>query len=136
MKKVIVLLIAVCFVLGMFGCSNNSNNNGLVEISYDTKYYRTQDFELAENKRPYYIFNENGTAEKVVPNEYTITFKYDISKNGTVVLLFYSIDNEQEFETSRERLIIESFSKNIFVSSTGGIYVNENYLEEIPNYGK
>ena len=127
MKKIIVLFLAIVCALGLFACNKNES---LAEISYGTKYYFNGDLTESEEERSYYLFKRDGTAEYCSGTGTSTIYNYDVAKNGAVVLILIKTNANGEID-SLKRGYLASISEKTLINSTGGVYVNEKFVEEI-----
>ncbi len=101
----------------------------------NVKYYHEN---ISNNKvLPYMIFHNDGTGECVYPS-YSIYFKYVfIDKESEVIACFYNgiSDKSQDFSNTTWRSVI-TVSKNVMRDTSGTVYINENYLKELPHFGE
>ncbi len=149
-KRNIFLILLVCLSCCVFffsGCSKKPR------LDFGVKYYSEYDISEGkdEYKTAYYRFNKNGTGEyryyyayKDEIEDYTIIFKYTVvDKEGEAVACFYDnikygAEHNVEWDYTNDPQKWSSLltvSDDILMTKGGGIFISENYLEEIPNFG-
>ena len=123
-------------------------------LKFNSKYYT--DMEGTAEERGYYTFSENGTGkcyyyyffqykDTLEIENYTISFKYTYTNaDKTQIACFYdgvsytAKDNQKDARADWSRIF--DVSEDVLISmSQYGRYVaavNEEYLKQIPNYGK
>ena len=163
MKKSLTAAVLLCLVFAFIlaGCNNGGANvcecgtnkcecNPTQELTYDKKYIHREEISLPGNEQEYFIFHENKTGEyhtgfyyngySGVLN-YVVNFKY-LTIEDTVVCFYdsveYAADHTLSKDVSTTWRRIFGLSKDILigVDAYTTIYVCEDYLSEIPNYGK
>lgn len=150
-KKIISLLVLLLLVFASVGCY--SKDNSAKKLSYGKKYIFTQVNKDNLDKTFNFVFNEDGTGVYTVfyqfkddeknNSDYKVTFKFLIIEDN-IVCFFDSVkygSKHGNFKVSTDWNIVFSFySKDALISSGNNgnniIYVCEDYLANIPNYGK
>ena len=157
MKKLLSVLFAVTALFGCLfafaACSSSSS------LRYEVRYIDESSVGEDEDKQEYYIFHKDGTGEYVYHYDYVSTWsEYDEHKHYSVSFKYTFVDKEKEtiycaydgcekldghvgagdpVGSSWSRLI--TVSKNVIMSTSGSgmsFHLNENYLEEIPNFNE
>ncbi|MDE7439382.1 MAG: hypothetical protein K2N23_02625 [Clostridia bacterium] len=157
MKKriVLVLLTAVIACFALFGLSACDSNVG--QLQMDKKYFDSDYLDFTNGSEEYYIFHSDGTGEYRYYSpyysydnslhsssvDYTINFKYTYAdEDKSAVVCFY---DSVEYGSENGSAIVSTgwsglltVSKNVLCwgSSIIGFYINEDYLETIPNFAK
>ncbi|MBR2441597.1 MAG: hypothetical protein IKB20_00790 [Clostridia bacterium] len=145
MKKLLCCLLAFSSLFCMSACQQS--NTSKQTLSYGEKYIPSRLVGQEEEKQTYYIFNKDGTAEyhyyytgSTQVFAYTIYLKYQIVEEESMVFCFYdgvrysAEDTEKSVESDFTAEFM--YTENFLMSTGGGIYLAESYLEEIPNFGK
>ena len=154
-KKLIAFLCALIACLGMlfaFTACDNGLPSTTESLTFGKKYIYDAHVSREAEKQRYYIFNSNGTgqfhyyyADEDQIEHYTIDFKYTFADNEkSAVICFYdSVTYASDHtEEKSEGTFWDTFlgiSKNVLTyTGTYGFsyYICEDYLPEIPNYGK
>lgn len=153
MKKFLCLL-SVFVVAGtsaaMAGCSSGKSE-GSLGLSYGKEYIYSYYDRWYEIERSV-VFDKDGTGkyrEKQTAKQddfdnwnYTVSFRYLYYAEEDTVFCFYdSVEYGEEPEDADE--VIESDWERVFLctkellrATNGEIYVNEEYLPNIPNYNR
>lgn len=153
MKKFLCLL-SVFVVAGtsaaMAGCSSGKSE-GSLGLSYGKEYIYSYYDRWHEIERSV-VFDKNGTGkyrEKQTAKQddfdnwnYTVSFRYLYYAEEDTVFCFYdSVEYGEEPEDADE--IIESdwgmkflCTKELLQATNGAVFVNEEYLPNIPNYNR
>jgi len=156
MKKTVVTLLAAIMLLSLCafalsGCGNNDKSKerrdtGTQQLTYDKRYIISSEARGPQDEQTYYVFKDNGTGEytyyydhsQVYIRHYTVKFTYLII-DDTVVCFYDSIEfaPNHTYETiiSSTWTATFGFSENIIMSTGGTLYICEDYLPEIPNFG-
>lgn len=153
MKKFLTkLILAAACTTALATCLVGCGGNGAGGLKFNSKYY--VDASGATEERSYYTFDKNGTGEyyyyyfssySSYIDNYSISFKYTYTNaDKTQIACFY---DSVKYTGSDTRKNVSSYwrcvlnvSENVLTSTgQGGEYVeavNEEYLKQIPNYGK
>ena len=166
MKKrlyaILSLVLLAVFATGLLaacddGKSDQSGNN-LIKSEYDLqmgkKYIRSSDTNKKIYEQEYVLFRANGTGElrhfyvsessPQYNNDYIIQFKYIYADGdkSTVVCFFdsvtYGSKHSETEKVSSDWSKLLSVSKNVItnVGSNYIFFINEDYLNDLPNFGK
>lgn len=148
MKKLLITLTSVCLLSGIAlagGCENNADG---AKLTYDKKYIRAS-YVGDENENDYFIFKKDGTGIYANYNYSTVTeshykgyivnFDYKIS-GDKAACTYHSVASNYDYSYTLNNWN-EAFEINedfIFVNKQYGtiVYICENYLESIPEFGK
>lgn len=152
-RKICVLFfLVICTVLSVSTLSACESNIGALQT--DKKYIAEGDTKDPENEQRYYIFYSDGTGKYIeydvdsntafsyYDTDYTITFKYTYADDDkTAVVCFYdsvTYGSKQggEYRVPTTWSVLLTVSKNVLCTTGGSFYINEDYLETIPNFGK
>ena len=154
MKKRFLLLfvvIALFTVTSLSGCAgliggkDSTSGGGNQTLTLNKKYIFSGTVVKNFEER-YYVFKDNGKGEYFYYRlngdsiaKYTVNFKY-LLIDDTVVCFFDSLDvdstnNTEHYVTTTWNTTL-GFSKDILMSTGGYIYICEDYLPNIPNFGK
>lgn len=154
MKKLAKFLSLFAVLVAMFGALVAfSACDSEYELKMNTRYIDEEDTDLATEQQTYYIFNSNGMgAYHYYYNssydgvyDYVITFKYvyaDSDKSAVVCFydgVEYSDNHIATKSVSSEWNRLLTVSGNVLASAGSygyTFFINENYLPQIPNYGK
>jgi hypothetical protein len=142
---VFLVIIGLFSIITLSGCStdrdaNNDSSDSGQTLTLNKKYIIYTDIPMIEDNYTYYIFNSDDSGEYCYAytadlNKYLVNFKYLIIED-TVVCFF---DSTNGFKSSDWNSTL-GFSKDVLMSITGGItgtiYICEDYLPNIPNFGK
>ena len=156
MKKkilaVVMSIFAAVLLVGAFaGCSDDAQAAGdgagtTVSVTLNKKYIEGSSVSAPESEQTYFIFSSADSGKYhyyyygggTYYWSYTINFHYKV--NSDVIFMFYdsveydAVDTRKDVESSwAEFLIVDADFK---VSSQKEFYVCEDYLGEIPNFGK
>lgn len=153
MKKILaitmLLVVTICCAFAFTACGSDS------KLAMNKLYIREED--VGKEVQDSYIFHSNGTGEYTyhydyessVSSEYNysrhyiIHFKYTyVDKDKSAVVCFYnSIErlegDDGSYKSASEWSKLVTVSKNVLatVGSTSYVFwINEDYLDEIPNY--
>lgn len=144
MKKKLIIFISliVCslaLLLALPACNTSSNS----VLQYDKKYIY-DDFVGKSGEECYYIFYSNGTGVRryfhaygTYCTDYRLTFKYtyiDDDKEA-ITCFFDSVEygNKNDATISTDWSALLTVSKNVLCTGTS-FYINEDFLNEIPNF--
>lgn len=156
MKKKLLLalaciMLASAFLFGFSACSEGGRTGTSVQLN--VKYIPDGYVNAEEGERPYYMFTSSSRGRYFYYSKttdstwhYTIKFVYKIV-GDSLVCFFDSVEYEDDHNgpdvssdweavfsaADRDILVKKSFSTVYYSKS---IYINENYLDEIPNFGK
>ena len=153
MKRIICFVLVLAAMLGLCSCNVATTENAEViepkiELTYGEKYINVADVGAVNGKQEYYIFYEDGTADRHIYNKpsatvvqsYTAHYVFEEVPEENMIFCFYNgVDYDPAHNTSdasttqRSTLVC---SENIVMDVNGYTYVLESYLEKIPNYGK
>ncbi len=144
----LILLACLSLCLCLFaGCSKKPN------LDFGVKYYSEYDISEGKDKEEwkYYRFNKNGTGEYYYYNaygekieDYTIIFKYTVvDKDSEAVACFYDgikygdkHNVEWDYTNHPQKWSsLLTVSDDVLMTKGGSLFIGENYLEEIPNFG-
>lgn len=152
MKKFSIFLMLVVATLycafAFSACSNDS------KLAMNKLYIRSSDVRLDADEQETYIFHSNGTGEYTyhrdydssnssIHQHYTIHFKYTyVDKDKSAVMCFYDsierLEGDDGSYTTTYWHSLVTISKNVLmtISTTVGYtyWINEDYLDDIPNY--
>lgn len=153
MKKILaitmLLVVTLCCAFAFTACGSDA------KLAMNKLYIRSSNVRLDADKQETYIFHSDGTGEYTYHydrtttsgtydehNHYIIHFKYTyVDKDKSAVMCFYdSIErlegDDGSSHTAWSKLV--TISKNVLmtISTTTGYdyWINEDYLDEIPNY--
>lgn len=155
MRRIIIIVLLLA-TFGLFGCQNahkvdTSSSNKIV---YNVKYISNEAVNQPVEKQTYYIFTSkekltyhryyvysSSFSEESRVTHYTIEYIYEVMDDGTLAYFYDSIiihedDNQTDEAEKKSTSGILLFSENVLTNSNGFLYINENYLEKIPNFGK
>ena len=141
--------------------NNNSSNNSSSgsntsnqSLTLNKKYILYSDVSAAEGCQNYFVFKDEKTGEcnsysyysyisghgnTIMITSYKIKFIYLIIED-TVICFYDSVtyapahNEAQSVQTTWRNTL--GFSKDILMNTASTIYICENYLPEIPNFGK
>ena len=160
LKIVLSILLCAMSLVFFFGCDRYKANHA-GELQFDTKYIEIKRLHEENSANvEYYIFHSDGTGEfhNVTRwtsgdyTEYSIYFKYTyLDADGTGVMCFFDsmsdytkhipyLETETTTTTPGKETgnwsAILSVSKDIVMSATSlsNAFINENFIEQIPNY--
>lgn len=155
MKKkilaVILSIFAAVLLVGAFaGCSEDAQSSGgastTASVTLNKKYIEGGSVSVPESEQTYFIFSSADSGKYhyyyygggTYYWSYTINFHYKV--NSDVIFMFYdsveydAVDTRKGVESSwAEFLIVDA---DFMVSAQKEFYVCEDYLDEIPNFGK
>ena len=151
MKKILSLFLILCLASSLCACGatmqDASSANKLV---YGEKYILTNTISEPEEQQRYFVFENDllinhdyyqASLKNVY--HYTVTYKYEITDEGTLAYFFHSVTFHEDHtapmtETSlRNNSGILLFSENVLYNNSNMLYVRESYAEkELPNFGK
>ncbi len=148
MKKLLITLTSLCLLGGIAMACGCENNTGSATPTYGKKYLYAGCV-TDKNQYDYYIFNKDGTGiyadyEYFTTNQngfygYIINFDYKISGNR-VVCTYNSVAKNYDYSYTLNSWykafeISEDF---LFLDEQYGtyVYICEDYLESIPEFGK
>ncbi len=149
MKKFLSILFALFLILSCFATSGCQTESKSV-LTYNKKYIITIDFEKDESKQNYWIFYKDGTCiyhhyELVYGDNcsnYVCTFKYSLAEDESTLFYFFdsvsyldyhNYSNGNVGTSTRGYLIV---SKDVVMNKNGSFFVSEDFIDNIPNYGK
>ena len=146
MKKTLALLLVLCSLLALVACGakgSTPDTSAANKIVYGARYIRSDDISSPAEKQNYYVvykdriefhsyfYSEISETEMA----YTVTFKYTVMDEGTLAYFYHSCEPAGAVKTDRSGLLI--FSENVLSTSTGTLYVREDYAKsELPNLDK
>lgn len=152
MKKILaitmLLVVTLCCAFAFTACGSDA------KLAMNKLYIRSSDVRLDADEQETYIFHSNGTGEltyhydydsssSAKHQHYTIHFKYTyVDKDKSAVMCFYDslerLEGDDESYNSTAWSSLVTVSKNVLMTistTVGYIYwINEDYLEEIPNF--
>ncbi len=142
MSLLILCSFSVCTLF--YGCMQQNEGENSTALQMSTKYYYKYDAKpnLAENERGYFLFHQDGTGEyrRYDDAYYTVSFKYTfVDKEREVVACFYNgvrYDNPDGQEAPSTWSAILTVSENVLRETSENVYINANYLSEIPKFGE
>lgn len=145
MKKFFICLFVLILSLSLFSCNDKKEDS--VNIQYGVKYIHKSTIGEPEDKQDYYIFNSNGTAiyhyYYNYSNDvysYTVNYICEFVAEEDTVFCFYDsivyddVHNKEKYGTKFSSTVM--ISKNVIMESSGDLFIAENYLDKIPNFGK
>lgn len=155
-RKLCALLLFVAVaafsVCSLSACDKDEDDLGL---KMGVRYIRSNLVNAGNDAEEHYlVFHSNGTGEYVYKHtysyyagetsryNYTITFKYTYTdaEKSTVVCFYDSIsygeDHNQSKNSRADWSMTIGVSKNVLIAldSASSMYINENYIKNIPNY--
>ena len=147
MKKFLSIFFALFLILSCFAVSGCQTESKRV-LTYDRKYIITTDFEKDESKQNYWIFYKDGTCtyhhyELVYGDNYSnyvCTFKYSLDEDESTLFYFFDsvsyldANNYGNVSTSTRGYLL--VSKDVVMNKDGSFFVCEDFIDNIPNYGK
>ena len=148
-----VTALATCLV----GCGENNGGTAgdTPSLRYNSKYYT--ETSGPEEERGYYTFSANGTGKYYnyyhyessysgdITENYTVSFKYTYTNaDKTRIACFYDgvtyTDKDNQKDVSSSWTHVLEVSENVLLSQGQyGYYIaaiNEEYLKQLPNFGK
>ena len=155
MKKkilaVVMSIFAAVLLVGAFaGCSDDAQASGgastTARVTLNKKYIEGSSVSAPESEQTYFIFSSADSGKYhyyyygggTYYWSYTINFHYKV--NSDVSFMFYdsveydAVDTRKDVESSwAEFLIVDA---DFMVSAQKEFYVCEDYLGEIPHFGK
>ncbi len=143
------IMLASAFLFGFSACSERRDSGGAgTPVQMNVKYIDEEHVANEENKQTYYMFTSSSYGSYCYYwdtftsiRHYTIGFRYKIV-GDSMVCFFDSIEYENDHSDVKTNLTDWSMTFSlvdcdVLVSySDACIYINENYLDEIPNFGK
>ena len=147
MKKKLMIFVSliICslaLLLALPACDSTSSDGS--DLQLDKKYIAQG--QANTTSECYYLFYSNGTGifranyqtSYGLTSDYTITFKYTYADNDkTAVACFFDsveLGRKNVVTVSSNWSSLFTVSKNVLFTSAGGIFINEDYLKEIPNF--
>lgn len=150
MKKKLVIFVSliICslaLLLALSACDSPSNDGS--DLQFDKKYIAKE--HANKDTEGYYLFHSDGTGiykyydeEYDYTVDYTVSFKYTYADNDktAVVCLFDSVKYGSKhsasslFNVGTHWTSLLTVSKNVICTTGGNVYINEDYLKEIPNF--
>ena len=153
MKKILSLFLILCLASSLCACGATAQDaSSANKLVYGEKYIHTSTISEPEEQQRYFVFEEDllinheyyqASLKNVY--HYTVTYKYEITDEGTLAYFFHSVTFHEDHtapmtETSlRNNRGILLFSENVLYSNSDilTLYVRESYAEkELPNFGK
>lgn len=152
MRKGLCVLAALAssFVFAAAGCASSEAAKGSLGLSYGKKYIYSS-YSKIEDSQGFVIFHKDGTGEayqKTVSElfeenntNYTVTFKYLYYPEENQVFCFYDSavcgegHNNTDVPSSTWKAVFFC-TEEILYASTGGCFICEDYLPNLPNYGQ
>lgn len=126
----------------------SEDNSSKIELSYGKKYIYTNSISAETGKQSYFMFKNDGTGVNYnysiyVLNsryfDYLINFKYLIIED-TVICFYdsmeYGADHTEGTVYSATWTAVLGFSKDVLLRSNNDMFICEDYLKNIPNFGK
>lgn len=164
-KKLCLILTLVIFtalaVIPFAACTGDNGNSGSGNSEYalqtDKKYIRDDDTNKTAYEQNYVLFRADGTGERrcyyiyngeedsKYNEDYTIKFKYTYvdSDKSAVVCLFDSVEYGKKHPAGGDKVssdwtALYTVSKNVCAAGGSGytFFINEDYLKQLPNFGK
>ncbi len=132
-------LLAILSVI-FFGCSDSAEDSLKDNLSFDKKYYLADTSEISQ--KSYMVLHEDGTGEYVKNtsngHDYTVSLKWVAVDESTVIVIDNGTTLNQGYSMFDPTAFCSTFSvtKEILLNPLGLPYVCEDFLDEIPNYGK
>ena len=156
-KRIFIGFLALVFSLGtifaLSACGTNAAAGSPLQT--EKKYINEESVAAASDKQSYYLFHGDNTGiyryyafyESYGTTriyDYTVTFKYEFvdQQKEAVVCLYDSVeygDTHNQNEISSTWNVLLTVSHNVLCSASSGgysFYIHEEYLSEIPNFGK
>ena len=154
MKKfaifMMLIITTLCCVFAFSACEDND----VSELVMDKRYIREDDAKKESQQQSSYVFHSDGTGEYTFHYDgyndydhehYKITFKYTYADGDkSAVVCFYDSAEALEgnydggyglgYLTKWSRVLL--VSKNVLVLGGTEVWINEDYLKTIPNFGK
>ena len=144
MKKLWAALCALVTLLGCLLAFTACGDGGLkMNSRYINKSYVGDNNECVS-----FEFHRDGTGEFLYKtdyygkNHYIVHFKWtylDDEKSGVVCFFdeFEALEgNQYQWNDQNDWSFVLTVSKNVLMTTGGVLYINENYLDEIPNFNK
>lgn len=152
MKKIISALVVILLssMLLLSGCGGGRRIESKQELTLNKKYIYDSEINVPKEKQRYYLFRGDGTGiyhyydTSTISQEpkiyhYKIDFTYLIIDDTVVCFYdsetFFSDDNS-DTKIRKDWNAVFLFSEYILMSPAQTIYICEDYLPEIPNFGK
>ncbi len=141
MKKISIFLTIIISILTIFacvGCDSSDENlsaNKKETLIYNKKYYHAYYYDKLDlEDAEYIIFYEDNTAEyKVSYRANVVKFKYVLTED--TVHCFYNEEPSTSNYNDRNWNLMFFIKKGILYNSSGNQYINEETLEDFPNFG-
>ncbi|MBR2449239.1 MAG: hypothetical protein IKB30_03855 [Clostridia bacterium] len=147
MKRFLSIFFALFLILSCFAVSGCQTESKSV-LTYNKKYIITIDFEKDESKQNYWIFYDDGTCiyhnyEIIYGDKrsnYVCTFKYTLAEDKSTLFYFFDsvsyLEHNNNFNLSTSNSGYLIVSKDVVMNKDGSFFVCEEFIDNIPNYGK
>ena len=150
MKKIFSIVLSAILIFSCLSTCACKQAETESVITYDKKYIQTLDFDKDESQQNYYVFYKDGSCihhhyERPYGDyisTYLCTFKYSLVKDqGTLFYFYHSVEfldahnypNEYVGPNTSGYLMV---SQDVIMDENGSFYVCEDFIDNIPNFGK
>ena len=160
---ILVAVVTLCSLFAFTACVKIGETKGEGATAEESlvmnkRYISEEDVRKAENKQRYYLFSPDGTGKYVyhfdyissisdyynTHEHYVIYFKYTFADSEkSAVVCFYDrlerIDGDDgSYNDATSWSTLVNVSKNVLttIGSSYYFWINEDYLETIPNFNK
>ena len=150
MKKLLCCLLSIAMIMSMAMFSACSLIGDTIHLRYGEKYIISWLVGEEGERENHLIFYRNGTGifrrfeEATISGDdycysYTTSFKYEIVDDDSIVCFYDSVEYDDvntNGAVKSDWMEIFACSKNVIKCASGGIYVAESYLGELPDFNK
>ena len=147
-KRIIALLLCIVSLVALFafaGCDKSVKSDNGAALELNVKYIHEGATRIDEDFQTYFVFTSQNEGYYVyyysyssLTEHYKVNFIY-IFEADTVLCFYDSVeyfsDHNDEDESSTWNFTLLP-TENCLMSVGNTYYINENFLDEIPNYGK
>lgn len=151
MKKILSLFLILCLASSLCACGATAQDaSSANKLVYGEKYILTSTISEPEEQQRYFLFENDLLIYHdyyQYPRDdayhYTVTYKYEITDEGTLAYFFHSVTFHEDHTASMTETSLRNnsgillFSENVLYNNSNMLYVRESYAEkELPNFGK
>lgn len=147
-KRIFALLLCIVSLVTLFaftGCDKSVKSDNGATLELDVKYILESDTQIDEDFQTYFVFTSKNKGYYIryysfdtSVTHYKVNFIYIFEAD--TIMCFY--DSAEYFNDHNENTVNSTWNftllptKNCLMSVGNTYYINENFLDEIPNYGK